>query len=326
MTALVSNPKVSVIIPVFNGEKYISKAIESVLSQTYKNIEIVVANDGSTDSTFEKIKPYLSEITYIFQENAGLSEARNIGIRKSTGELIAFLDHDDMWLPEKTEKQVNYILSDPQRKFVHCSVKYINHLGEIIEPSGYWKNLKFNSEVANVKDIFMHYAMLPSTMMIKREVFDEVGFLNPEFKSCEGYDLCLRIAFKYKLTFIDEPLIGYRLHDANKSKNFIRFDFYRIRTLESFLEMHPSAYSLIGKNNICSRLFNLYFEMAKNLLWLKDYTEARKYFLKAYKKHPANTYCLKNVIWCSLSPSQRKALSWYAKKINTMFMPEQVKD
>ena len=316
------NPKVSAIIPVYNGEKYISKALESVLNQTYKNIEIIIINDGSNDRSFEQIKPYLSRIKYIYQENEGLCNARNKGIHESTGELIAFLDHDDIWLAQKIEKQVKYFLENPHGKFVHCSVIYINHTGEKITPAGYWNDLRINGEVNDIAEIFMHYAMFPSAMMIRREVFEDIGYFDPEFNHGEGYNLCLRIAREYHLGYINEALVLYRLHDSNASKDVIRFDLNRINIIEAFLEKYPDVYKIIRKKNITSRLFNLYLDIAKTFLWTGNYTEAKKFFWKAYKKYPANLECLKNFLWYSLTPSQRGALSWYKEKFKTMFSPE----
>lgn len=316
----VLNPRVSVVIPVYNGEKYISDAIESVFNQTYKNIEVIVVDDGSTDNTAERIKLYLSRVKYLYQDNAGVANARNRGIQNSQGEFIAFLDHDDIWLPEKIERQVDYFLKNTQSKFVHTPVKYINHLGEIIEPSGYWGKLEFNREVKNVKEIFMHFAMLQSTMMIKKEIFDEIGLWNEAFTHCDGYNLCLRIALKYTLRFINEPLTLYRLHDLNMSKN-IKFDVCRIKVIESFLKQFSDTYKVIGRKNINARLLELYSDMAKNFLWIsKDYNTARKYFWKAFKKYPVNLNFLKNFIWCLLTPSQRKNLDWYKNKFKTMLM------
>lgn len=313
------NPAVSIIIPVLNGEKYISDAIESALNQTYKHTEIIVVNDGSTDNTAERIGPYLSRVKYFYQDNAGVANARNKGVQNSQGEFIAFLDHDDIWLPEKIERQVDYFLKNTQSKFVHTPVKYINHLGEIIEPSGYWGKLKFNREVKNAKEIFMHFAMLQSTMMIKKEIFDEIGLWDQAFTSCDGYNLCLRIAFKYTLGFINEPLVLYRLHDSNVSKNVIRFDLAKIKVVEKFLESEPNSYKVIGKKNINTRLFNLYSEMARNILRInRDYDEARRYFWEAYKKRPMSLGSLMNFIWCLLTPEQRRAMNWYKNKFRTL--------
>ena len=317
------NPKVSVIIAAYNGEKYISDAIESVFNQTYENIEVIVIDDGSTDNTAERIKLYLSRVKYLYQDNAGVANARNSAIQNSQGEFIAFLDHDDIWLPVKIERQVDYFLKNSQSKFVHTPVRYINHLGEIIEPSGYWGKLKFNGEVKDVKEIFMHFAMLQSTMMIKKEIFDEIGLWDQAFTSGDGYDLCLRIALKYTLGFINEPLALYRLHDSNISKNEIRFDLAKIMVVEKFLASEPNSYKIIGKRNINTRLFNLYSEMAGNILWInRDYDEAGKYFWKAYKKRPTNLNVLKNFIWSLLTSSQRKNLSWYKNKFKMMLMPK----
>ncbi|MBI5406413.1 MAG: glycosyltransferase family 2 protein [Nitrospirae bacterium] len=312
-----ANPKVTAIIPSYNGERYISHAIESVLAQTYKNIEIIVVDDGSTDRSLEKVRPYLSRIKYIFQENSGVCNARNAGISNSNGELIAFLDCDDRWLPEKIERQVSYFSANPQEKFVHCAVKFINSRGEGITPEDYWRNLRFNGEVKDVKEIFMHFAMLPSAMMVKRQLFDEVGLWDQEFALCEGYNLCLRIALRYPLRFINEPLVLYRLHDANCS-NTIGFDLKRIKVVESFLMERPDSYKIIGRRDIKMRLLGLYSAMARFLLSTGDYAQARKYFLKAYKKRPSDPEYLKEFFWYSLTASQRKSLLWYKEKLKSV--------
>ncbi len=309
------NTKITAIIPVYNGEKYISSTIESVLGQTYKNIEIIVVDDGSRDNSFEKITPYLSKIKYIFQENAGVCNARNKGILNSEGELIAFLDQDDIWLSEKVEKQVDYLLRNNRAGFVHTDIKYINAYGETIKPSGYWKNWKINGDVKNVKEIFMHYTMLPSTMMMKRQLFDEVGLWDQAFPYCQGYNLCIRIALKYPLGFINEPLVLYRLHDSNNSKNVIKFDLDVIKVIELFLQKYPHAHKIIGRKVVNSRCFELYSEMANSYFWVNNYIEARKYFWKAFKKHPTSIDCFKNFLWCSLTSSQRKVLRWYTYRI-----------
>jgi glycosyltransferase involved in cell wall biosynthesis len=308
-------PKVSAIITTYNGESYIKSAINSVIKQTYKNIEIIVVDDGSKDDTYEKIKPYIKKIKYIYQKNSGISCARNTGIKSAEGDFIAFLDHDDLWLPEKIEEQVKYFLDNPQEVFVHSSIKYINHKGELIIPDSYWCELKINNSVENIKEILMHYAMFPSTMMIKKRVFEEFGYFDPDFVNCQGYELCLRIAKKYRLGYLDEPLVLYRISDGSHSNDPIRFDYYRIKVVETFLSKHKNIYKDIKRRDIKKRLFNLYYSMGKTLEWKNEHKQAKIFYLKALKKQPLNINIIRKVFWLSLTKSQRAKINWYKKRI-----------
>ena len=118
-------PKVSVIIPTYNRSKYVTKAIDSVLAQTYRDFEIIVVDDGSTDNTKEVLKPYTDRIKYLYQENTGVSAARNAGIRAAGGQWIAFLDSDDEWLPEKLSIQMDYLSRHNEIVAFITNVKFI---------------------------------------------------------------------------------------------------------------------------------------------------------------------------------------------------------
>src|SRR5436309_7380613 len=122
-------PKVSVIIPVFNGERYIRQTIESVLAQTYRDFELLVIDDGSTDGTAEAVKEYEKDLRYVHQGNGGASKARNQGIRFSQGKYIAFLDADDLWEPEKLTIQVEFLERNPKIGLVHCNCDGIDEEG-----------------------------------------------------------------------------------------------------------------------------------------------------------------------------------------------------
>src|SRR5574341_1935425 len=126
--------KVSAIIPVYNGEKYIEDAIRSVLTQTFSDLELIIVDDGSTDKTGEICKGFLSDsrVKYIYQENQGVSSARNTGIKRSNGEYVAFLDADDYWLPDKTEEQIKFLKIHKEFGMVHCGIYLLNARGEKI--------------------------------------------------------------------------------------------------------------------------------------------------------------------------------------------------
>ena len=189
---------VSVIIPTFNRSRRAVRAITSVLFQTYKDFEIIVVDDGSTDGTHESIIPVLPYIKYIaHRKNSGVSAARNTGILASQSPLIAFLDSDDYWLPEKLAVQVDYFKQHPAA--VACQTEEV------------WirKGSRINPRKKHQKpsgDIFAPSLKLclvsPSAVMLRRSLFDEVGLFDACLPACEDYDLWLRIACLYPIYLI----------------------------------------------------------------------------------------------------------------------------
>lgn len=170
----------SIIVPVFNGEKYIGETLKSILSQDYAEKEIIVINDGSTDRS-EKIIQSFSEIKYIVQENSGVPEARNRGIRESRGEFIAFSDQDDIWRPNKLSDQVNYLLENPQTDYVISMRKTV--LEEGVTPPAWLKKELLDSE--NIDHS-------PSSLLARKSVFEKVGFFNSELKNASDVDWFFR--------------------------------------------------------------------------------------------------------------------------------------
>ncbi|NEP81377.1 MAG: glycosyltransferase family 2 protein, partial [Okeania sp. SIO3B3] len=138
MMSTTTTPRVSVIIPVYNGDRYISQAIESVLVQTYRSYEIIVIDDGSTDNTRLVLEPYIEDIRYVYQENQGVSAARNHGIDLARGELIAFLDADDFFLPDKLTGQVGVFDAQPNLGIVHSGWRRVDRDGETIKDETPW--------------------------------------------------------------------------------------------------------------------------------------------------------------------------------------------
>ena len=125
-------PRVSVIIPSYNCARYLGRAIDSACEQTYMDYEIVLVDDGSTDDTKDVAMQYGQKVTYLYQQNQGLSAARNQGISKASGELLAYLDADDMWYPEKLERQVAFLDAHPECGIVHSEMSIINEQDEVL--------------------------------------------------------------------------------------------------------------------------------------------------------------------------------------------------
>lgn len=211
-------PKVSVIIPTYNRAALISRALDSVLTQTFKDFDIVVIDDGSVDNTKEVIKPYLDRIRYIYQTNGGISAARNRGIQESTGQYIAFLDSDDYWAPEKLQYQVEILDRDPKVGIVYVRMPIVNEQGEVLgmKPNGI--------SGRNFQELLRVWGDLPtSSVMTRRECFERLGLFDEHLPPMEDIDMWIRIAHDYNLHEIEgKTLAYYWRHDHQITQDLIK--------------------------------------------------------------------------------------------------------
>lgn len=214
------NPKVSIIIPVYNGSNYLSEAIDSALAQTYENLEIIVVNDGSDDDgATEKIAlSYGDKIRYFAKENGGSSSALNCGIRNMTGDYFSWLSHDDLYEPKKIEQSVLHIDADnAERQVVICGSSLIDGDGnKIFHPK---KNL---SETVNSVEIFENFrkgfSINGCAILVPKTIIDEVGFFDENFVYVNDTDYWYRIASRdYLFTGFSDPLVKTRMHSGQVS-------------------------------------------------------------------------------------------------------------
>lgn len=212
---------VSIILPTYNRERLLGAAIESVLSQTYPYFELLIVDDGSTDGTESLVKGYSDErISYYrMQENGGQSKARNYGIKKAKYQYLAFEDSDDIWYPDKLEKQMKAMLSAPEGVgIVYHKVKYeTEEYGTVIVPSEQIPIEKKNGDI--FEQLLRGNMIGMPTILVKRKCIDEVGVLNESFKCLEDYEWFLRITLKYKVLFLDEVLLDAGCSDLGVSSN-----------------------------------------------------------------------------------------------------------
>ncbi len=209
--------KVSVIIPTYNRADFLPGAVKSVLAQTHRNFELLIIDDGSTDSTKETVKKFQDKdgrIKYFYQENRGISSARNFGIRKSSGDYFAFLDSDDEWFPEKTEKQLALFSGNPGLGFAGC-----NKLIEVIDSSGrviktldlYGRKFPGGNRRFTAEDFLSFNSPVnPTCVMISREALLKTGFFDENFYYAEDSDLWIRLSVNYSFETLWEPLARYR--------------------------------------------------------------------------------------------------------------------
>ena len=203
--------KVSVIIPTYNRPKWLPESIESVLIQTYPDIEIIVVNDGSTDNTEQVLEPYMDKIRYIYKENGGPGSAVNVGIAASNGEYIARLDDDDLFLPKKVEYQVKMFRENPEFGLFASDHHIMNPEGHI----AYTKSVPDFSKHGAFLNLLQHCIFSQPTVMARKTAYEKVGPYKNTY--AQDYDMWIRIARIYPVGVIHEPLSIYRRHPENRS-------------------------------------------------------------------------------------------------------------
>ena len=225
--------KISVIIPTYNRKHTLQRAIDSVLAQTFKPFEIIIVDDGSKDGTKEWLLQNYPSVQYIHQPNNGVSSARNKGIQISQGSWIALLDSDDEWMPEKLEYQSRFLEMNRDSSFCHTNEIWIRNGVRVNQMK---KHKKYGGDI--FKYCLDICRISPSSSIIKKDVFEEVGAFDESLTVCEDYDLWLRVTAKFNILFLDEPLIKkYGGHLDQLSRVPEGIEQYRIRSLEKILSM-----------------------------------------------------------------------------------------
>lgn len=228
---------VSVIIPNYNHARFVGDAIQSVLHQDYKMVEIIVVDDGSTDDSAEVIGQFGDRVKYISQENAGLSAARNTGIRASKGAFIGVLDADDMYEPAFISTLVRVLASNPSAGGVYCGYQFVDHKN----------NLLPQIENRPVPSDELHEALLdgnffvPESIFLRRYVYDDVGFFDEALRACEDWDVWLRVTKKYEIIHVPEILTRHRILPESMSTDPLRMLNNRLAVLKKHVGEEPPS-------------------------------------------------------------------------------------
>jgi len=238
-------PQVSVIIPTYNRANFLIDAVESVIAQSYQDFELLVIDDGSTDNTKQLLTSYKKRIRYHFQENRGVSSARNLGMQLTSGQYVAFLDSDDHWLPQKLEKQIEIMEREPELQLCHTEEIWIRR-GVRVNPKK-----KHQKRGGYIFPYCLPLCVIsPSSVMIRRTLFEELGTFDEDLPACEDYVLWLRICQHYPVHFIETPLLTKRGgHEDQLSRRYWGIDRFRIQALTKLLqtgelskEQHAQSY------------------------------------------------------------------------------------
>ena len=231
---------VSVIITCYNYGRYLAGCMESVLGQTYRDIEIIIVNDGSTDNTDEIVKKYITDpkVRYIKQNNSGQANAKNAGISHARGAFLAFLDADDVWEITKLEKQVP-LFADPTVGVVYSLTKYIDEEGRSLDLTVDGKYLKPCAGEISQHLYFDNFIPFSSSV-VRRDCLEKVGLFDESIKMGIDWDLWLRISAAYTFAYVDEPLLYYRVgHAGQMSKNLEERQRCSDRIMRKFVQENP---------------------------------------------------------------------------------------
>lgn len=213
-----SMPLVSIVIPAYNCEKTIAETLDSVFQQTYRNIQIIVVNDGSTDRTLDVISHYSNRITLITKTNGGVADARNVGMRMAGGEFISFCDADDVWAPQKIEQQIIYLQKHPDVGMVYCGWHVWNPVanGVYMVPADF-KNPVGNMQIINpalsgwiYHKLLLDCYCLTSTVLIRKQVVEQIGWFETSLKCGEDYDYWLRASRITQIHKLETKFVLYR--------------------------------------------------------------------------------------------------------------------
>lgn len=283
-------PIVSVIIPTYNSANLVVDAIDSVLAQTYKDYEIIVVDDGSTDNTRKVLQSYGNQIKYLYQENAHISVARNHGFRVSTGKYIAQLDADDLWLPDKLEKQMKVAEQHPDAGLIYCD-SYICDYGKEQQKDRVFFQLYVPPAEGNVfKYFFKTNPLCTSSAVISRNMWERLGGLDTTLRGGQDVEFFLRITYFSAAYFCHEPLMIYRCHSQNTSSTIT---YANVRSaLRKSIKQREVFIRNLKSENAELPLYVIIFDKSPELVqffmllwWRLKYGKSLKHTMKLINKY-----------------------------------------
>ena len=291
------NNLISVIIPSYNVASFVCDAVRSALEQTFSPIEVLVIDDSSTDNTREALEQYRDRIRYHCLEHAGIVRARNTGIRLASGTLLAFLDADDVWLPNKLSKQYDCLVQQPEIGVVHANILHWNMVtGEKISKEA--GRDRFTGDCYT--QLLSENRVSASSVLVRRECFDKAGWFDERFERDGDWEMWSRIARHYRFAYVPEPLVIYRSHNANLTDNTVKVNESKLIPFIKALKSDPQLIEHFGMSFTNNKLTWLNNDICYNLLDIVDIGRARYCFgqmlvlyqRQAFRIFPYFAYCL----------------------------------
>lgn len=273
-------PLISVVIPVFNGEKTIKETVESVLKQTFSDFELIVINDGSQDATEEVLLTIKDNRIQVYSyPNAGLAASRNRGIVHAIGEYIAFIDADDLWTSDKLEAQFNALKTHPDAAVAYSWTDYIDEFSQF---------LRRGSHITVNGDVYAHLLVIDflengSNPLIKKQAFVEIGNFDESLTAAEDWDLLLRLASRYHFICVASPQILYRISTNSMSANVLQQEEQTLKVIERAFNQAPEALQYLKKQSLANLYKYLTYKAMAGQLKSENGLMAARFIIQAVR-------------------------------------------
>jgi glycosyltransferase involved in cell wall biosynthesis len=283
------NSRVVVVVPCFNSQNTLGQTLDSVLRQSFLEFCVVAVNDGSTDRTEnvleEYSKRYPKKLLVISQRNQGQTVAKNVGLKNTQSEFVAFIDSDDLWAHNKLEKQVALLAANPNVDLCYTAAHQIDVKGSLVGRI----RVSPTHRGRCVNELITNNNIVASSVMVRRIAVDRAGLFDESLPACENWDLWIRIARNCELDYIDEPLTSYRLHPNNMSKNYEKIMQARLRVIDKHLPAGSDDPWIRQQRQ--AALYKAHFNSAKSYIESLRLTEARSELAKVLRIKPMKTAC-----------------------------------
>lgn len=278
---MTAGPLVSIVTASYNAARYLPISVRSALAQTYSPIELHVIDDGSTDDTQRVLEEFRhdSRVTIHVRANGGQASAKNLGIRASRGELVAFLDADDCWNPDKLEREVPLLLANSRAGVIYSDVSCMNEDGDPIPapPRQYYDG-------AITAPLFVDNFVNFNTVVVKRECFERMGVFDESLSMGIDWDLWLRISTEYQFIYLNERTMSYRIWPGQMSKHSDKRFECTLRIMRRFLERYPSS---VPEDTVSQAWAHTYANRARTLASSGRKREALRCLVAAIRIRPA---------------------------------------
>ena len=270
-----AQPRVSVVIPAYNAEAFIQRTLASVLGQEYAELEVLVVDDGSTDDTPDIVETFRDQVRLIRQANSGVAVARNRGIAEARGEFVAFLDHDDVWYPQKLGLQVALLDARKDVGLVYANAQFIDQsdrrMWTYLAPTRLHRG-------AVVTALFLDCFIPLLTVVVRRHLLSELGGFVNRWHIAEDYDLFLRLAEVVQVDYVEGVVAGYRVHPGNLSRNYAQRIVEEQEVLMACLKRNPGLRRELGGAAIRLRMAGMRCEPGHVFLFQGRFRQAARYF------------------------------------------------
>ena len=268
-------PLISVVIPVYNNETTIQETIESVLSQSFSDLELIVINDGSQDSTLKIVSSILDPRLKVFSyPNAGLAATRNRGVSHASGEYISFIDADDLWTQDKLEAQFKALQANPQAAVAYSWTDWIDEFGQFLRPGGH---ISVNGDVFATL-LVRDFVESGSNPLIRTEALAEVGGFDESLPAVEDWDMWLRLAAGYEFVCVPSPQILYRVSSSSMSSNVWKMEAGSLRVIERAFAVAPESLQHLKREVLGNRYKYLTFKAVEGTPERKKGLAAVRFF------------------------------------------------